>query len=553
MVAGGGGVTLSTGGISAPILLSNRDLPGVRRVAGYLQNDITRVTSAPPPMAFDQAPAAGELVLVGTLGRSPLIDGLVAAASSTSPASPASGRRSCADRRQPVARRRPRARHRRQRQARHDLRHLRSVRADRRVALVLVGRRAGAQRRPRCTCSRGRARQGEPAVKYRGIFINDEAPGVCSGWARGDASAAFNHSFYEKVFELMLRLKGNYLWPAMWGQRLRRGRSAQRRSSPTRYGIVMGTSHQEPMMRAQRGVGRHARPYGDWNYAHERRRAARRSGARRHRARMGTFENIVTIGMRGDGDSPMPTATRVELMERIVDRPAADPRARSPGTTPPTIPQVWALYKEVQGYYDQGMRGARRRDAALRRRQLGQHPPAADPATAARAGRLRHLLPLRLRRRPAQLQVGRHQPDPEHLGADAPRLRVRRRPASGSSTSATSSRWSCRSQFFLDYAWNPDAWPAERIAEYTRAWAAQQFGAAQRRPRSPTSWRATRKFNGRRKPELLDADDLQPDNYREAETRRRRLQRSWSQTPRPSTHALPAETGTPSTSWCCIR
>jgi len=54
-----------------------------------------------------------------------------------------------------------------------------------------------------------------PLVKYRGIFINDEAPAL-SGWSK-EKFGGFNHQFYEKVFELILRLKGNYLWPAMWG------------------------------------------------------------------------------------------------------------------------------------------------------------------------------------------------------------------------------------------------------------------------------------------------------------------------------------------------
>ena len=55
----------------------------------------------------------------------------------------------------------------------------------------------------------------EPVVKYRGIFLNDEAPAL-SGWAR-EKFGGFNHKFYAQVFELILRLRGNYLWPAMWG------------------------------------------------------------------------------------------------------------------------------------------------------------------------------------------------------------------------------------------------------------------------------------------------------------------------------------------------
>lgn len=57
---------------------------------------------------------------------------------------------------------------------------------------------------------------GEPKVKYRGIFINDEMPAL-GGWA-GENYGGFTSGFYEHVFELILRLNGNYLWPAMWGR-----------------------------------------------------------------------------------------------------------------------------------------------------------------------------------------------------------------------------------------------------------------------------------------------------------------------------------------------
>src|SRR5262249_3839449 len=60
----------------------------------------------------------------------------------------------------------------------------------------------------------GKYVQGPPAVKYRGIFLNDEAPAL-TGWVKA-TFGDYNHDFYEKVFELLLRLKANYLWPAMW-------------------------------------------------------------------------------------------------------------------------------------------------------------------------------------------------------------------------------------------------------------------------------------------------------------------------------------------------
>ena len=82
-----------------------------------------------------------------------------------------------------------------------------------------------------------------PAVKYRGFFINDEAPAL-SGWVH-EKFGGFNHLFYEHVFELLLRLKANYLWPAMWGNAFNDDDTLNPVLA-SQYGIVMGTSHHEP-------------------------------------------------------------------------------------------------------------------------------------------------------------------------------------------------------------------------------------------------------------------------------------------------------------------
>ncbi len=86
-----------------------------------------------------------------------------------------------------------------------------------------------------------------PKVKYRGIFINDEAPAL-SGWSK-EKFGSFNHHFYEHVFKLILRLKGNYLWPAMWRNAFYADDSLNIKMAD-QYGIVIGTSHHEPLMRA---------------------------------------------------------------------------------------------------------------------------------------------------------------------------------------------------------------------------------------------------------------------------------------------------------------
>ena len=83
----------------------------------------------------------------------------------------------------------------------------------------------------------GRHSRGEPTVKYRGIFINDEAPAL-TGWATASQIGGFNRKFYEKVFELILRMRGNYLWPAMWGKAFNDDDPENPRLADE-YGIVM--------------------------------------------------------------------------------------------------------------------------------------------------------------------------------------------------------------------------------------------------------------------------------------------------------------------------
>lgn len=145
--------------------------------------------------------------------------------------------------------------------------------------------------------------QGPPAIKYRGIFINDEAPAF-SGWTK-EKFGGMNHQVYEKVFELLLRLKANYLWPAMWGNAFNDDDTCNPVLAD-KYGIVMGTSHHEPMLRAQQEWKRYGA--GPWNY--ETNAAILDSFWKKGIANMHHDESIVTVGMRGDGDKPMAESSR---------------------------------------------------------------------------------------------------------------------------------------------------------------------------------------------------------------------------------------------------
>ena len=176
------------------------------------------------------------------------------------------------------------------------------------------------------------------------------------------------------MFELILRMRGNYLWPAMWGK-------ASTRTIPRNpaladeMGVVIGTSHHEPMMRAHVDWERHGE--GPWDYDSNADGCALL--ARGHRADARPRE-LVTIGMRGDGDEPMTEGTATALLERIVARPAHDHRGGDRPARRGDAAGLGALQGGA-GLLRRRHAGAGRRHPALRRRQLGQYPP---PARARR-------------------------------------------------------------------------------------------------------------------------------------------------------------------------
>lgn len=193
---------------------------------------------------------------------------------------------------------------------------------------------------------------GEPAVTYRGIFLNDEAP-CLTEWVRHTYGTGYgDHRFYAQVCELILRLKGNFMWPAMWSWAFYQDDPLNSRTASD-MGVIVGTSHHEPMARNHQEWARKRNEYGAWNYVTNKEVIDRffREGIER----MQGTEDLVTIGMRGDGDEAMSRETNVKLLENIV---ASQRRIIEKVTKRPAkeTPQVWALYKEVLDYYDKGMR-----------------------------------------------------------------------------------------------------------------------------------------------------------------------------------------------------
>jgi hypothetical protein len=448
--------------VAAPILVDSQDHPGVRRAASGLQADIERVTTIKPEVITDSPVQSADVVIVGTLGKNRRIDEL--ARKGKLEVAVIRDRWECSLI-QVVTEPWPGVK-----------RALVIAGSDKRgtiYGIYDVSEQIGvspwywwadvpAKRRADLFIRPGRYLQGEPAVKYRGIFLNDEAPAL-TGWV-GEKFGNYNHEFYTKVFELLLRLKANYLWPAMWNNAFGDDDPMNAKLADE-FGIVMGTSHHEPMSRAQQEWKRYGK--GPWDYSTngDTLRAFWTGGVRRNRA----FENIITLGMRGDGDLPMSRESNVALLERIV----SDQRkiiAENVNTNLSAVPQLWALYKEVQDYYEKGMRvpddvtllwcddnwgNIRRLPTAEERRRAGgagvyYH---FDYVGAPRSYKWLNTVPIT--KIWEQLNLA-HQYGANRIWiVNVGDLKPMEFPI----------------EFFLNFAWQPERWPADRLTDYSRLWA----------------------------------------------------------------------------------
>lgn len=192
----------------------------------------------------------------------------------------------------------------------------------------------------------------EPSVKFRGIFLNDEAPSL-TGWVQ-EKFGDYNEEFYDHVFELILRCKGNYLWPAMWGNEFSQDGKAFELANADladKYGIVMGTSHHEPLCRAGNEWGQQYKDYGarrkTWDFTVN--EAAITKFWEAGVARNKSFENVYTLGMRGEADSALAGGVKenIDLLKNVITvqkRILADNNVSQE-------PQVLTVYKEVETYW----------------------------------------------------------------------------------------------------------------------------------------------------------------------------------------------------------
>lgn len=478
------------------ILVSSDDYPGVLKVAEHLRQDIGRVTSQRVRVINSLEDVKGQLIVVGSMDQSSLIKGLANSHVTVFEGlagkwekfitqvveTPYEGVGEAlviagSDKRGTIY-------------GMYDLSGELGVSPWYWWADVPV------KKRTEVYVKSGQRTMGEPKVKYRGIFINDEAPAL-AGWVH-EKFGGFNHRFYERVYELILRHKGNYLWPAMWGRAIYDDDPVSPQLADL-YGVVIGTSHHEPLMRAHVEWSRFGE--GPWDYEQnkEKLQAFWREGIQR----MGNNESIVSIGMRGDGDEAMTEGTAISLLEEIVK----DQRqiiSEETGKPAAKTPQIWALYKEVQAYYDKGMRVPDDVTLLLCDDNWGNIRKLPKPGGTLRTGgygiyyhfdyvggprNYKWLNTTQVSRIWEQMNMAYQHGAQQVWIVNVGDIKPMEFPIS----------------FFLDYAWDPDAIEASQIPDYGEAWATQQFGSTYATEISALLHKYTQ-YNSRRKPELLSPE-----------------------------------------------
>lgn len=200
----------------------------------------------------------------------------------------------------------------------------------------------------------------EPDVKYRGIFINDERFGGWARWVENNfdkESGQVGPKVYEKVFELLLRLRANYLWPAMHNGSKAFNADPRNARLADAYAIVMGSSHCEQMLRNNEDEWKNAGTWGDFNYITNRGNMIR-YWEERVQAN-GGYEKTYTLGLRGIHDYPMEGANTTEERRDLMQQAIDDQRAileRNIDKPLEEIPQVLCTYEEVLDAYHAGLK-----------------------------------------------------------------------------------------------------------------------------------------------------------------------------------------------------
>ena len=500
---------------AAPIFLDPADWAGVLRAGADLQADVMRVTGVTPILTTNGAPAGKFAVIIGTLGKSPLIDRLaqggkinVEAISGqwesfiiATVANPVPG----VDQALVIA----------GSDKRGTIYGIYEISEQIGVSPWYWWADVPPKHHDNLYVQAGTYVQGPPAVKYRGIFINDEEP--CFGpWSR-EKFGGINSKMYSHMFELLLRLRANYLWPAMWGKAFNEDDPLNPKLADE-YGIVMGTSHHEPMIRAQAEWGKHRREYGNgqWNYAtnEEGLKKFWTDGIERNKS----YESIITVGMRGDGDLAMPDAGGLEANKKLLEKIIADQRQilaehLNPDVT--KIPQLWALFTEVQQYYDAGLKLPDDVTLLFCDDNVGDLRRLPTPEERKRSGGAGIYFHMDMHGGPFSYQWLNSSPLPKiqeqmnlALEYGATRIWI--------ANVGDLKPLEIPLEFFIRMGWNPAAVTKDKVAAYQQRWAGREFGPAHAAEIAGLVSQYA-KFNGICKPDLLNPNSFSLVNYREAE------------------------------------
>ncbi|KAI0659591.1 hypothetical protein C8Q70DRAFT_915222 [Cubamyces menziesii] len=516
---------------ATPILLSPDEWPGVQRTAFDFASDIEQVTGVKPALKNVTSPHpsyssyGSSVIIVGTLGKSSLIDEVVnrtkldvssiqgkwEAFLTKEVANPLPGIKSAyvmigADKRGTIY-------------------SLYDHSEQFGVSPWYWWADVSATKHTELFVDSSGCSHGVPTVKYRAIFLNDEQP-CLQNWAFGKftngtgaplTGSPFNHFFYTKLFELILRLKGNYLWPGA-----PRSSSGFGLDDPLNqpmadwYGIVMGTSHEEPLMRST-PVEWDLLGTGPWDYSVNAQNIYNYwvEGAERSK----NYENMITIGMRGAvfAKVPLPAGEGIPLLEKAIKDQRGILMNVFNVTDVTTIPQVWTLYKEVQGYYDDGMQVPD--DVTLlwsddNWGNIRRYPLVSERNRTGGAGVYYHVDYVGQPRDYKWITSSQIEKTFEQMSAavarDATRIWVL--------NVGDLKPYEMHSEFFLTYAWDADRWTPTNIGSFVHSWAKREFDLDDSDAAEVAGiiHNLTR-HNARRKPELMNSTIYSLTNYREAE------------------------------------
>ncbi|WP_031238852.1 glycosyl hydrolase 115 family protein [Asticcacaulis sp. AC466] len=514
-----GAFPLVVKGTAAALWCDAADFAGVRRAVSDLQRDVDSVTGVTPDLAM--ALAGKRVVFIGTIGKSQIIDHLIATNKLdaidlkgkwesfviTVVRNPVPG----VDQALVIA----------GSDKRGTIYGIYELSEQLGVSPWYWWADVPPKTRPAAYVKAGRYASGEPVVKYRGIFINDEAP-CMTRWTI-EKYGGFNSKMYTHMFELLLRLRANYLWPAMWDSAFNEDDPENPRLADE-YGIVMGTSHHEPMVRSQKEWTRKHEKYGngEWDYATnaEGLKTFWAEGIRRNKA----YENVVTIGMRGDGDVAKPSAGGVQADVRQLETIMAAQREilkTQLNVDPDQVPQLWALFTEVQKLYDAGVKVPDDVTLLFTDDNVGNLRRLPTEAERKRKGGSGIYYHLDMHGGPYAYQWINTNPFPKiweqmtsanehganHIWiANVGDLKPLELPI----------------EFFIRLAWNPRAIGRDAINEYTRRWTARDFGDARATEIADIVTLYT-KYNGWRKPEMVVPDTYSFAHYQEAD----RVEKAW--------------------------